>query len=68
MDAGILSNRRSVVPFGLAGGGAGASGVNRIERADGSAETLGSTAQVQVQPGDVICIETPGGGGYGPLH
>jgi len=66
MDAGILSNRRRVAPFGLAGGADGAPGINRIERADGSAEQLGSAAQMRVQPGDVICIETPGGGGYGP--
>jgi N-methylhydantoinase B/oxoprolinase/acetone carboxylase alpha subunit len=26
---------------------------------------LGSTASVEMQPGDVFVIETPGGGGYG---
>ena len=36
MHAGILSNRRSTAPFGLTGGEDGASGVNRIERADGN--------------------------------
>ncbi len=65
MDAGILSNRRRVLPLGLLGGKDGAPGLNRIERMDGTVEDLGSTAQVRVQPGDVICIETPGGGGYG---
>ena len=64
--AGILSNRRRVPPFGLAGGSAGAAGANSIERADGSVESLGSTATVEMAPGDVFVIATPGGGGYGP--
>jgi len=66
MDAGILSNRRETVPFGLAGGGDGAPGINRVERADGRVETLPATAAVAMAPGDVFVIETPGGGGYGP--
>jgi 5-oxoprolinase (ATP-hydrolysing) len=66
MDAGILSNRRSTVPFGLAGGGVGEPGANRIERADGSIEILGSSASAKLGPGDVFVIETPGGGGFGP--
>ena len=65
MTAGILSNRRRVPPFGLAGGDAGALGVNRVERIDGSVETLSATASAEMQPGDVFVIETPGGGGYG---
>jgi 5-oxoprolinase (ATP-hydrolysing) len=65
MQAAILSNRRTIAPFGLRGGGPGAPGVNRIERADGTIETLGARAAVQMNPGDVFVIETPGGGGYG---
>jgi len=65
MDAGILSNRRSTVPFGLLGGEAGAPGRNRIERADGTTEELRATASARLRPGDVFMIETPGGGGYG---
>jgi len=65
MDAGILSNRRVFAPFGLAGGKDGACGRNRVERANGQTEELGSTAAVSVSPGDVIVIETPGGGGFG---
>jgi 5-oxoprolinase (ATP-hydrolysing) len=65
MTAGILSNRRKVPPFGLVGGGHGMIGINRIERADGSAEILGATATVEMEAGDVFIIETPGGGGYG---
>jgi 5-oxoprolinase (ATP-hydrolysing) len=65
MTAAILSNRRSVAPFGLDGGGAAASGVNRVERADGRWETLPGSAEVRMGPGDVFVIETPGGGGFG---
>ncbi|HEX3973142.1 MAG TPA: hydantoinase B/oxoprolinase family protein [Stellaceae bacterium] len=65
MTAGILSSHRRVVPYGLAGGEAGALGHNRVERADGTREELGGTATVAMQPGDVFVIETPGGGGYG---
>lgn len=67
MVAGILANRRRVPPFGLKGGGNGACGANRVERADGRVEQLDSTAAVEVAPGDVMVIETPGGGGYGSL-
>jgi len=66
MDAGVLSNRRAVVPFGLAGGSEGARGVNRVERAGDGVETLGAVAAVKMAPGDVFVIETPGGGGFGP--
>jgi 5-oxoprolinase (ATP-hydrolysing) len=65
MDAGILSNRRRVPPFGLDGGAPGGPGINRVERADGRVETLGATASVEMSPGDVFVIETPGGGGFG---
>ncbi|WP_374527570.1 hydantoinase B/oxoprolinase family protein [Novosphingobium sp.] len=65
MQAGILSNRRHVPPFGLAGGEPGALGVNSLRRTSGEVEVLKSTAGVQVGPGDVMVIETPGGGGYG---
>ena len=64
MEAGILSNRRRVAPFGLAGGEPGATGENIVVRADGLRETLASCACVEMQPGDAIEIRTPGGGGY----
>jgi 5-oxoprolinase (ATP-hydrolysing) len=65
MTAGILSNRRRVPPFGAVGGDPGQVGTNRVERADGTVEALGATAEVEMAPGDVFVIETPGGGGYG---
>ena len=65
MTAAILSNHRRVPPFGLAGGGGGRPGVNRLQRRAGGLETLPATAEFEVQPGDCVEIETPGGGGFG---
>ncbi len=65
MTAAILSGHRVVPPFGLAGGEPAQVGRNSVQRRDGTVEKLGSTANVEMQPGDVFIIETPGGGGYG---
>jgi 5-oxoprolinase (ATP-hydrolysing) len=65
MTAVMLANRRRVAPFGVAGGAPGSTGRNWVERADGSVETFGATAKVDMEPGDTFVIETPGGGGYG---
>lgn len=68
MQAAILSNGRQQGAFGLAGGAAGAPGLNRVERSDGRVEPLGHIGQVEMQAGDVFVIETPGGGGYGEVQ
>ncbi len=66
LTVSILSQRRGpYAPYGLEGGSAGALGRNTLVRADGSREVLPALAQLQVEPGDVLIIETPGGGGWG---
>ncbi|MBS0255411.1 MAG: hydantoinase B/oxoprolinase family protein [Proteobacteria bacterium] len=65
MRASILANRRRVAPFGMAGGAPGALGRTMIRRADGRIEVLGSSDGADMAPGDVLVVETPGGGGYG---
>jgi 5-oxoprolinase (ATP-hydrolysing) len=65
MTATLVASRRAVAPFGLSGGGAGAPGTQRVERADGRSEALAGTARVELAAGDRFVIETPGGGGYG---
>jgi N-methylhydantoinase B/oxoprolinase/acetone carboxylase alpha subunit len=65
MQASILSNHRVVAPFGLDGGAPGAVGVNRVERVGGKVEILGGTATINLEAGDTLSIETPGGGAYG---
>ncbi len=65
MTLSILSNRRVVPPFGLEGGGPGATGKHWIEKADGTVIPLAGTDELEVGPGDLFVIETPGGGGFG---
>ena len=59
----VLSERRSVEPFGLNGGGPGDCGRNVLTRVDGAEEELPGKAEADVKPGDVLAIYTPGGGG-----
>ncbi|WP_431998179.1 hydantoinase B/oxoprolinase family protein [Streptomyces fungicidicus] len=66
MTVSTLSQHRRVPPYGMAGGGPGAPGAHRIERADGTVSRLAGSDSADVGPGDVLVIETPGGGGYGP--
>jgi len=66
MTVSILSNHRRVAPFGLAGGGPGACGRNRLIAASGAERELPACASVEVASGDRLVIETPGGGGFGP--
>jgi 5-oxoprolinase (ATP-hydrolysing) len=65
MTASILSNGRKYPAFGMAGGQPGQLGINRVLRRDGKVETLEHIGQIEMQPGDVFEIHTPGGGGYG---
>ncbi|QEU95814.1 hydantoinase B/oxoprolinase family protein [Streptomyces kanamyceticus] len=66
MTVSTLSQHRRVAPYGMAGGATGALGANRVERADGGVLELGGSDSADLGPGDVLVIETPGGGGYGP--
>jgi 5-oxoprolinase (ATP-hydrolysing) len=66
MTASILSNGRVHGAFGAHGGEDGAPGTNSVERSDGRIETLAHIGSVEMAPGDVFVIETPGGGGWGP--
>lgn len=65
MHGAILSNHRIIPPFGLQGGENAKTGRNWVEHKDGTVEELGSTASILLENGDVVVIETPGGGGYG---
>ena len=65
MTASILSNGRVYPAFGAAGGLSGAPGINQIVRKDGTVEVLKHIGQVEMAPGDVFEIHTPGGGGFG---
>ena len=61
----ILSQHREVAPYGLAGGEAGKKGIQWVERRDKNREDLLGIAAVEIEKGDMIHLESPGGGGYG---
>ena len=65
MTVSILSGHRRIAPYGMAGGDPGQVGRNWIDRADGSNEDLAASDRCEVKAGDVIVVETPGGGGFG---
>lgn len=67
MHVALLSGYRRIAPFGLAGGEPGATGKNRIIRASGEVVDLEGCAGADLEAGDRIVIDTPTGGGWGPL-
>ena len=64
----LLTQHRQSGPYGMAGGRDGLPGKQTLIRADGTTEELASTDGAEVQPGDRLTLETPGGGGWGPLR
>jgi 5-oxoprolinase (ATP-hydrolysing) len=78
LTVGILSERRSLPPFGLQGGADAQRGLNlwlqaRLTTPQGRipvdgierSVSLGAKATVLMQPGDRLRVLTPGGGGFG---
>jgi N-methylhydantoinase B len=72
MQVAILSDRRAIAPYGLAGGSAGKPGKNQLQRVgrqgdrrDGKTIVLPGKSAFHAQAGDILRIETPGGGGHG---
>jgi N-methylhydantoinase B len=63
--ASLLADRRALAPYGLAGGGPGQTGRDRIVRRDGKVERVESKGSWDLGVGDRVRIETPGGGGHG---
>ena len=66
LNVSMLSQRRTVAPWGLRGGDSGRCGRNTLQRRDGRISDLGGSFSVAVQAGDVLTVETPGGGAFGP--
>lgn len=65
LEVGILSERRTFCPNGLNGGGDGKRGRNIWIKKSGQQVFLGGKNMIRVSKGDIVRIETPGGGGYG---
>jgi N-methylhydantoinase B len=56
----LLTERRRHAPAGAAGGGSGAPGRNLL-----NGRTVPAKCHLALKPGDVLTVETPGGGGWG---
>jgi N-methylhydantoinase B len=64
VDVGLLTDRRTTSPYGLAGGRDGKKGRNTLAR-NGKSKMLAAKCSFTVRAGDVLRIETPGGGAWG---
>jgi 5-oxoprolinase (ATP-hydrolysing) len=62
----LMCERRITAPYGAAGGDPGQKGRNAVENADGSLRPVAGHATLQLETGQRLRIETPGGGGFGP--
>jgi N-methylhydantoinase B len=58
--ATLLTERRQVAPPGAQGGAPGLPGINRLNE-----DRLPAKTRVAMAVGDILTIETPGGGGWG---
>lgn len=61
----VLTERRALQPYGMAGGQPGKRGLNLLIKSDGRRINLGGKTAICVEAGDMFSMLTPGGGGYG---
>jgi len=61
----LLADRRRFRPYGLAGGGEGAAGAAWLVKPNGEEILLPGKCSRRLEAGDVVRLETPGGGGWG---
>jgi N-methylhydantoinase B len=61
----VYSERCRLRPWGLRGGGDGEPSDHYVVRRDGRVERVGCKATITLNRGDVLYVNTPGGGGYG---
>ncbi|CAD6191905.1 unnamed protein product [Caenorhabditis auriculariae] len=64
LSMSLLTERRALAPYGMAGGEDGKRGQNILTR-NGRVVTIGSKITTDVEAGEILQINTPGGGGYG---
>jgi N-methylhydantoinase B len=60
----LLSERRRTAPYGLQGGRPGKPGCNLLFH-HGEQQELPGKIEIQLEPGDLLSLHTPGGGGWG---
>lgn len=62
----LLTERRGrYAPYGLHGGESGALGRNTLRKISGEVVDLGGKASLDVAAGELLTLESPGGGGWG---
>jgi N-methylhydantoinase B len=61
----LLSERHAVAPRGAGGGANGACGRHTLTHADGTVENLPAKTTFAFEPGEMLEVQTPGGGGLG---
>ncbi len=64
-QASLLADRHTLAPAGAQGGEPGTCGRHALIR-DGRETPLRAKTTLTLEPGDVLVVQTPGGGGYGP--
>jgi len=64
VETGLLTDRRTTAPYGLNGGQDGSTGTNTVTRGS-SVKSLPAKCSFSAHAGDILRIETPGGGGWG---
>ena len=57
----LVTERRRHAPSGIAGGAAGMRGLNQL-----NGKSIPAKCRMELEPGDVVTVMTPGGGGWGP--
>uniref|UniRef100_A0A2M4A7B1 Putative oxoprolinase n=1 Tax=Anopheles triannulatus TaxID=58253 RepID=A0A2M4A7B1_9DIPT len=67
MTLSVLTERRTLRPYGMAGGEPGKPGLNLLVKHRGRTVNIGAKTAIAVGPGDLFSMKTPGGGGYGPV-
>ncbi len=65
MSANLLTSRRNQMPQGLQGGESGLAGANTLLKNNGDNIQLPACCHIELQSGESLKIETPGGGGFG---
>ena len=66
VQVSVITQSRIFAPRGRAGGGPGRQGIQWVRHNNGATTVLRCVDQVDCAAGDVLVVETPGGGGWGP--
>jgi N-methylhydantoinase B len=61
----LQCERRRFAPYGLHGGADGKPGENAVLHPSGEREALPGKASLSLAAGEIVVVETPGGGGWG---